>query len=227
MFRPAIGLALVALLSFSVHAQPRKALIAHRGASGLAPEHTAAAYKLAMQYKADFVEPDLGVTKDNVLVCLHDDTLERTTNIAEVFPNRASKIDLRQPGPHWLALDFTVAEIKRLDAGKWFKPEFAGQRVPTFQEMIDLVRTQPGTGIYPELKSPELYKSRNIDQVTLFVDLVKKNGLEKAESLRMMPVIIQSFDEQAVRRVARELPSIPRVFLTSRDEDVTETRLKE
>jgi glycerophosphoryl diester phosphodiesterase len=93
--------------------------------------------------------------------------------------------------------------------------------------MIDLVRTQPGTGIYPELKSPELYKSRNIDQVTLFVDLVKKNGLEKADSLRMMPVIIQSFDEQAVRRVARELPSIPRVFLTSRDEDVTETRLKE
>ena len=227
MFRPAIGLALVALLSLSVHAQPRKALIAHRGASGLAPEHTVAAYKLAMQYKADFVEPDLGVTKDNVLVCLHDDTLERTTNIAEVFPNRASKVDMRQPGPHWLALDFTVAEIKRLDAGKWFKPEFAGQRVPTFQEMIDLVRTQPGTGIYPELKSPELYKSRNIDQVTLFVDLVKKNGLDKAESLRMMPVIIQSFDEQAVRRVARELPSIPRVFLTSRDEDVTESRLKE
>ena len=209
------------------HAQSRKALIAHRGASGLAPEHTPAAYKLAMQYKADFVEPDLGVTKDNVLVCLHDDTLERTTNIKEVFPDRASKVDLRQPGPHWLALDFTIAEIKRLDAGKWFKPEFAGQRVPTFQEMIDLVRTQPGTGIYPELKSPQLYKSRNIDQVKLFVEIAKKNGLEQPESLKVMPVIIQSFDEEAVHRVAKELPTIPRVFLTSSDTDVTEARLKE
>src|SRR5262249_41223126 len=141
-----IGTGALAIL----HAQSRKALIAHRGASGLAPEHTLAAYKLAMHYKADFVEPDLGVPEDNVLVCLHDETLGRTTNIKEVFPDRASKVDLRQPGPHWLALDFTIAEIKRLDAGKWFKPEFAGQRVPTFLEMIDLVRTHPGTGIYPE-----------------------------------------------------------------------------
>lgn len=227
MVRSAFVLSLVAAVSLSVQAQPRKTLIAHRGASGLAPEHTPAAYKLAMEYKADFVEPDLGVTKDNVLVCLHDDTLERTTNIAEVFPNRTSSVEMRQPGPHWLALDFTLAEIKRLDAGKWFKPEFAGQRVPTFQEMIDLVRTRPGTGIYPELKSPELYKSRNIDQVKLFVDMVRKNGLEKPDSLRSMPVIIQSFDEEAVRRVATELPTIPRVFLTSNEKDITEARLKE
>jgi len=227
MPRPSLVISLLFALTLAVQAQPRKILIAHRGASGLAPEHTVAAYKLAMEHKADFVEPDLGVTKDNVLVCLHDDTLERTTNIAEVFPNRASKVEMRQPGPHWLALDFTVAEIKRLDAGKWFMPEYAGQRVPTFQEMIELVRSRPGTGIYPELKSPELYKSRNIDQVKLFVEQVKKNGLEKPESLRVMPVIIQSFDEEAIRRVARELPTIPRVFLTSRDEDVTAARLKE
>lgn len=217
---------LVAALSMSMHAQARKQLIAHRGASGSAPEHTMASYTLAMDQKADFVEPDLGVTKDNVLVCIHDDTLERTTNIADVFPDRASTIEMRQPGPHWLVLDFTVAEIKRLDAGKWFKPQFAGARVPTFQDMIDLVKKRPGTGIYPELKSPELYKARNIDQVKLFVDQVKKNGLEKPASLKTMPVIIQSFDEEAVRRVARELPTIPRVFLTSKDEDVTEARLK-
>jgi len=227
MVRSSLVISLLFVLALSVQAQPRKILIAHRGASGLAPEHTVAAYKLAMEHKADFVEPDLGVTKDNVLVCLHDDTLERTTNVAEVFPNRVSKVEMRQPGPHWLALDFTVAEIKRLDAGKWFKPEYAGQRVPTFQEMIELVRSRPGTGIYPELKSPELYTSRNIDQVKLFVEQVKKNGLEKPESLKVMPVIIQSFDEEAIRRVARELPTIPRVFLTSRDEDVTEARLKE
>lgn len=209
----------------TVQAQGRKQLIAHRGASGSAPEHTLAAYTLALEQHAEFVEPDLGVTKDNALICLHDDTLERTTNVAEVYPNRASQVQLRQPGRHWLANDFTLEEIKRLDAGKWFNASFAGARVPTFQEMIDLVRGK--AGIYPELKSPQLYKSRNIDQVTLFVDLVRKNGLEKPESLKATPVIIQSFDEAAVRRVAKELPTIPRVFLTSNDADVTEARLRE
>jgi glycerophosphoryl diester phosphodiesterase len=232
---PFIAVALLSLFGVAAWAtaqsQPArgtaKQLIGHRGASGYAPEHTEPAYKLAMEQKVDFVEPDLAVSKDNVLVCLHDDTLERTTNVAEVFPDRPSPdAPSRQPGKHWLANDFTLAELKRLDAGKWFKPEFAGTRIPTFQEMIDLVRGS-GKGIYPELKSPPLYRSRGIDQTRLFVDLVKKNGLDKPESLKTMPVIIQSFDEETVRRVSRELPTIPRVFLTSRDEDVTEARIKE
>lgn len=198
-------------------ADARKQLIAHRGASGYAPEHTQAAYRLAMQQHTDFVEPDLAVTKDNVLICLHDDSLARTTNIAEVYPDRAKA----------LANDLTIAEIKKLDAGKWFKPEFAGQRIQTFQEAIDLVRTSPGTGLYPELKSPELYKSRGVDQVQLFVDLIRKNGLEKPESLKTTPIIIQSFDEAAIRRVAKELPTIPRVLLVERRGDVSEPRLRE
>jgi glycerophosphoryl diester phosphodiesterase len=222
---------LATLAAAAISAQPAaapKQAIAHRGASGYAPEHTSAAYKLAMEQKANFVEPDLAVSKDNVLFCMHDDTLERTTNVAEVFPDRVSTgYQTRQPGKHWLANDFTMAELKRLDSGKWFKPEFAGQRLLTFQEMIDLVKSRPGFGIYPELKSPELYKSRGIDQVKLFVDLVRKNGLEKPESLKTMPVIIQSFDESAIRRVAVDLPTIPRVFLTNKDEDVTEARIKE
>jgi glycerophosphoryl diester phosphodiesterase len=181
-----------------------------------------------MEQKANFVEPDLAVSKDNVLFCMHDDTLERTTNVAEVFPDRVStNYQTRQPGKHWVGNDFTMAELKRLDSGKWFKPEFAGQRLLSFQEMIDLVKARPGFGIYPELKSPELYKSRGVDQVKLFVDLIKKNGLEKPESLKTFPVIIQSFDESAIRRVAVELPTVPRVFLTSRDEDVSEARIKE
>jgi len=194
-----------------------KQLIAHRGASGYAPEHTPAAYRLAMEQRADFVEPDLAVTKDNILICLHDDSLARTTDIAEVYPERAKA----------LANDLTIAEIKRLDAGKWFRPDFAGQRIQTFQEAIDLVRTHPGTGLYPELKSPELYQSRGVDQVRLFVDLIKANGLEKPESLKTTPVIIQSFDETAIRRVARELPTIPRVLLVERRGDVSEARLRE
>src|SRR5882672_8052551 len=68
-----------------------KQLIAHRGASGYAPEHTMASYQTALEQKADFVEPDLAISKDGVLICLHDDTLERTTNVKDVFPDRYSR----------------------------------------------------------------------------------------------------------------------------------------
>jgi glycerophosphoryl diester phosphodiesterase len=168
---------IVVAATSGVVGQRAKQVIAHRGASGSAPEHTVAAYQRAIDQHADFVEPDLGVTKDNVLICLHDDTLERTTNVSELFPSRASNVQMRAGGLHWLAADFTLAETKRLDAGKWFDGRFAGQQVPTFQEMIDLVRGK--AGLYPELKSPALYKSRHIDQVQLFVALIKTNGLNR------------------------------------------------
>lgn len=213
-----------------MRAQQTKHAIAHRGASGSAPEHTRASYRLAMEQNADFVEPDLAVSRDGVLICLHDDTLERTTNIAEVYPDRASadapaRGRGRAPAKRWLANDFTVAELKRLDAGKWFDPKFAGQRVVTFQEMIDLVRGH--AGLYPELKSPPLYTARGIDMERIFVAQIKKNGLETPESLGTTPIIIQSFDEPTVKRVSVDLPTIPRVFLTSDDEDITEARLRE
>src|SRR5215218_1866455 len=92
-----------------------KQLIAHRGASGYAPEHTIAAYQLALDQKADFVEPDLAITKDGVLICLHDDSLERTTNVEELFPDRYSRDSVGRGGAkQWLANDFTLAEISRL-----------------------------------------------------------------------------------------------------------------
>ena len=220
-----VAFSAAALMPLGAADAPKQA-IGHRGASGYAPEHTLASYRLAIQMKADFVEPDLGVTRDGILICLHDDTLERTTNIAEVFPGRPSaNYQTRAPGKHWLANDFTLEEIKRLDAGTWYKPEFAGQKIVTFQEMIDLVRGK--AGLYPELKSPPLYKSRGLDMEKIFVDVVRKNGLEKPESLKATPVIIQSFDEESIRRVAVDLPTIPRVFLTQSADDVTDARLAE
>jgi len=231
--RPSILLiAMIALAAIPRVADAPKQLIAHRGASGYAPEHTRAAYTLAIEQKADFVEPDLAVTKDNVLICLHDDTLERTTNVADVFPDRASTgreglegRDGQDGRKRWLANDFTLAEIKRLDAGKWFGSKFAGEKILTFEEMFALVRGHGG--IYPELKSPPLYTARGVDMEKLFVAVIKKHGLDTTASLKVMPVIIQSFDEATIRRVAADLPKTPRVFLTSKDEDVTDARLKE
>ena len=101
-----------------------KTLIAHRGASAYAPENTLPAYRLALRQGADYVEQDLQITKDGVLVCLHDLTLERTTDVAKVFPGRFRK----EPGGtrRWYVSDFTLAEIKQLDAGAWFGEKFRG-----------------------------------------------------------------------------------------------------
>src|SRR5262249_45985347 len=122
----AIAAAVMALGVFGFAQSGKKILIAHRGASGYAPEHTVEAYRLAIEQGADFVEQDLQVTKDGALVCLHDLTLERTTNARELFPDRAradvseDQLPGSQPAKHWYVSDFTLSEIKQLDAGSWF-----------------------------------------------------------------------------------------------------------
>lgn len=222
------GLGLVAATVAVRGADAPKVLIAHRGASGYAPEHTFAAYDLAIQQQANFVEPDLAVSKDGVLVCLHDDTLERTTNVEEVYPDRYSPtVKGRNGEKRWVANDFTVAELKKLDAGSWFDPKFAGAQVPTWDEMLARVQQHPGIGVYPELKSPPLYTGRGIDMAKLFVDSVKKHGLDTAASLKKTPVIIQSFDRPTIKRMSVELPTVPRVFLTSNEADITDAQLKD
>src|SRR6267142_6845902 len=153
-----------------------KTLIAHRGASAYAPENTLSAYRLAIAEGADFVEQDLQITRDGVLVCLHDLTLERTTNVKEVFPTRFHEEPVDgKPMRHWYVSDFTLREIKQLDAGSWFDVKFKGTRVPTFQEAIDLVRGK--AGLYPETKAPEVYGRRGFDMEKLLIDELKKNRL--------------------------------------------------
>ena len=84
------GLLFFLITAVNLEGSPKK-MVAHRGASAYAPEHTVAAYKLALLQGADYVEQDLQVTKDGILICRHDSTLERTTNVASLFPNRFSR----------------------------------------------------------------------------------------------------------------------------------------
>ncbi len=182
-------------------------LVAHRGASAYAPEHTLAAYTLAIAQGADYVEQDLAVTRDGALVCLHDDTLDRTTNVEQVFPDRAT-VDAATGRRQWLAADFTLAEIKQLDAGSWFDARFANERVPTWEEAVALVGTR--AGLYPELKSPPLYRARGVDMTRIFVDSLRRLGLAAAPAERM---IVQSFDDATLRDLAGHLPGLQRVFL--------------
>lgn len=190
---------------------PKKMLIAHRGASAYAPEHSADAYRLAIAQGADFVEQDLAVTKDGVLVSIHDLTLERTTDVEEVFPDRfAEDKSGSTPVRRWYVNDFTLAELKRLDAGAHFDKKFAGTRILTFQEAIDLVRGK--AGLYPELKDPEFYRQRGVNPEALFAAIVKKNRLEADPKT---PLILQSFDDATLKAAAIDLPTVPRVFLVS------------
>ena len=88
---------------------PRKILIAHRGASAYAPEHTLAAYRLALEQGADFVEQDLQISGDGVLVCIHDPVLERTTNVEELYPDRATMVTWEgKTTRSWFVNDFTL-----------------------------------------------------------------------------------------------------------------------
>jgi glycerophosphoryl diester phosphodiesterase len=112
---------------------PRTWVIGHRGASGHAPENTMAAFRRAAEMGATFIETDLHISRDARLVAIHDATLDRTTS---------GKGQVK---------DFTLAELRELDAGAWFGPEFTGQRIPTLEEVLDFAR-QADVGLFLEIK---------------------------------------------------------------------------
>ena len=177
-----------------------KAVIGHRGAPAYAPEHTLPSYDLALQQRADAVEQDLHVTRDEVLVCVHDRTLERTTDVRDVFPKRGREVsgDGRVVG-RWFVHDFTLDEVKQLDAGAWFGARFAGARIPTFQEVVECVA---GRGaLCTELKDPEVYETLGVDVLSLLATQLRRNGLDRPRS-GMPALTMQSFHEPTVRRAA-------------------------
>jgi glycerophosphoryl diester phosphodiesterase len=215
-----IPVAIVSLVSIAVAAGARapqssdRINVAHRGASAYAPEHTAPAYRLAIEQGADYVEQDLAVTKDGVLVSIHDATLERTTNVEDLFPDRFT-LDAKGQ-KRWIVADFTLAELKRLDAGSWFDAKFAGERILTWDEAVDVIGR--GAGLYPEMKTPDLYRDRGVNIVQVFADAIRTRGLDVTTPIRgRAPVVLQSFDEQAVRDAARLLPDMPRTMLIGSD----------
>jgi glycerophosphoryl diester phosphodiesterase len=198
-------------------------LIAHRGASGYAPEHTIAAYKLAIEQGADYVEQDLQLTKDGVLICLHDPDLARTTNVKEVFPDRATDRDIDGTGIKkrgWYAIDFTLAEIKQLDAGSWFNranafaanQDYVGQRIPTLGETIEFVAGR--AGLYIELKHYPFYKSLGHDVTSLTAAVLKTHGLDKPGER----IFIQSFSKACLLRMKEVAPGYARVQLIPMEE---------
>ena len=181
-------------------------VIAHRGASGLLPEHTLEAYALAIEQGADVVEPDLVLTKDGVLVARHDRYLSTTTDVADrpEFANRRRANDDPADAPRsdWWVEDFTLDEIKTLRARQPFagrSKEFDGlHQVPTFEEVLTLVADEAAkagrpVGVYPETKHPGFFASIGLD--------FEKPLLQALEGFDAGPVFIQSFEPEILKRL--------------------------
>jgi len=166
------------------------------------------AFRLAADQGADFVEFDLQLTKDRQIVCLHDNSLERTTNVEEVFPDRFRTVGTgAQAMKRWMLDDFTLAEVRQLDAGAWFDAKFRGTRVPTFTETIDSLRGR--SGLFIELKTPERYQG--IERMIL--DELAAKGLAQPGADAKTPVLLQSFTVSSLQILATLGTKLPVHFL--------------
>jgi glycerophosphoryl diester phosphodiesterase len=141
-------------------------VIAHRGNSGKAPENTLSAYIAATGAGVKWVETDAQITKDGHLVLMHDD-LVRTTNVKNVFPGRAA----------YGVGNFTLAEIKLLDAGSWFNARFAGEKVPTLSELLLYLRGT-GVGLHLEIKSSTVTAAPTLSSELIAAEWIVKRGVE-------------------------------------------------
>jgi len=159
-------------------------IVAHRGASYVAPENTIPSFKLAFKEEADFIEGDFWLTKDDEIVCLHDSDTKRITN---------SKIKLK-------IRSSTLAELKQLDFGSWKGNEYKETAIPTFQEVLQII--PEGKGIYIEIKdNREIFVQKLVEILKSFpiATKVKPDGIQ---------IRIITFDQKTVQLVKKYLPEI-------------------
>src|ERR1041385_6459710 len=208
----------------SSNSKTTKFVIGHRGACAYAPENTIPSYQLAIKQGAEYVEQDLQISKDGVLVCCHDPFLERISNVAEFFPDRFVEEETKgKKVKHWYFYNFTVKEIKQLDAGSRFDPKFKGTTVPTWQEAIDEIHGK--AGLCPETKTPDMYSKLGFDMEELVLQTLKKNGLEKPST--STPILLQTFGAAAVKRLAAKGIQHPILQLANAGVKWTDASLKQ
>jgi glycerophosphoryl diester phosphodiesterase len=169
-------------------------VIGHRGASGYAPEHTFASYERALEIGVDYIEQDLQMTRDGVLVVMHDPTLDRTTSCT---------------GP---VIERTLAEVKRCDAGSWFGSQFSDQRVPTLRELFERYRAT--VNYYIETKNPE--DAPGMEEKLL--ELIDEFGLRET-AVTKRQVLIQSFSRESLLKIRDFDARLPLIQLIEKDHD--------
>jgi len=197
----AVGAVVVLASSTAGAAEPDRdravLVVGHRGASAEAPEHTIEAYDRAVEQGADVLECDLQLSADEVPVCVHDTTVDRTTGGAV-----QGRVD-----------DFTLAQLQAMDFGSWFGPEFAGAQIVTLEEQLRCYGGLDGIQFYVETKAPAEYQGR---MEPILVDLLRRLDLVpdgRDASVRRSPVIVQSFDLASLQAVKRLAPALPTAWL--------------
>jgi glycerophosphoryl diester phosphodiesterase len=206
--------------------EPTKVIvIAHRGASGERPEHTLASYQRAIEAGADYIEPDLVMTRDGVLVARHEPEIGGTTDVAdhpEFASRRRTQVVDGETMDGWFTEDFTLAEMKTLRARERLpklRPAntvFDGRfQVPTFDEImrlaVDTNRRRPGQpkiGVYPETKHPAHFQALGLPQEAAVLETLGRFGYDAPGS----PVFIQSFDPNNLKQL-RGMTRLPLVQL--------------
>jgi glycerophosphoryl diester phosphodiesterase len=200
-------------------------VIAHRGASGERPEHTIESYRLAIEQGADYIEPDLVMTRDGILIARHENEIGGTTDVAahpEFAARRRTQIIDGESMTGWFTEDFTLAEIKTLRARERLadlRPRnrvFDGKfTVPTFDEIMQLAAganagrsAQERVGVYPETKHPAHFAGIGLALETPVLQALERHGYARKGS----PVFIQSFDPRNLRQL-RGMTQLPLVQL--------------
>lgn len=193
-------------------AADRPIVIAHRGASADRPEHTIGAYRLAIEQGADYVEPDLVITKDGVLVARHENEIGETTDVAsrpEFANRRTTRMIDGEKVTGWFTEDFTLAELKTLRARERIaklrpaNTAFDGQEtIPTLDEIIDLVQAEEARrgrriGIYPETKHPSYFRGIGLPLEEPLVEVLHRRGYRDAAD----PIFLQSFEVENLKRL--------------------------
>ena len=188
-----------------------KVVVAHRGASGYLPEHTLAAKAMAYAQGADFLEQDVVMSKDDQLVVLHDRFLDRVTNVAEVFPERA-----RDDGRYY-AIDFTLDELRKLSFSEGFTVKDGEQvadypeRFPlgkshfglhTLSEEIEMIQglnhsTGRDVGLYVEIKAPWFHQSEGKQVSRAVLETLKHYGYVAQDD----NAVVQVFDPNGLKRI--------------------------
>lgn len=212
-------LGMIFSLAASQAAQP--VVIAHRGASGYLPEHTLEAKALAHAMGADFLEQDLVLTKDDVPIVMHDIQLETISDVATKFPDR------KRADGHYYALDFTLAEIKQLQAHervnlKTGQAVYPGRfplgkssfQIPTLEEELQLIAglnksRKLNTGIYPEIKQPGWHRQEGHDLSKIVLPILRRYGYATKKD----ECWVQCFEVEEVKRIRSELKWEGRLLL--------------
>ena len=184
-------------------------VVAHRGASGYLPEHTLAGYELAIDQGADFIEPDLVMTKDGHLVVRHDLNIAATTDVATHPEFAGRKKTMAVDGvaeEGWFVTDFTLAELRTLRIVQRYPDRshvFDGRyRIPTFEEVLDLARRRSHEerrpiGVYPETKHPTMHRSLGLPLEPALARALRRVGWDR----RQAPVFLQSFEPSSLQRL--------------------------